>query len=30
MNLPLLFEDAEALVIDKPACLPLDRPRAGG
>ena len=28
--LPILFEDAEALVIDKPAGLPLDRPRAGG
>jgi tRNA pseudouridine32 synthase / 23S rRNA pseudouridine746 synthase len=27
---PILFEDAEALVIDKPAGLPLDRPRAGG
>jgi tRNA pseudouridine32 synthase / 23S rRNA pseudouridine746 synthase len=27
---PILFEDGEALVIDKPACLPLDRPRAGG
>lgn len=30
MNLPILFEDAEALVIDKPGGLPLDRPRAGG
>ena len=30
MILPILFEDAEALVIDKPAGLPLDRPRAGG
>ncbi len=30
MNLPILYEDAEALVIDKPAGLPLDRPRAGG
>ena len=30
MLLPILFEDAEALVIDKPAGLPLDRPRAGG
>ena len=29
-QLPILFEDAEALVIDKPAGLPLDRPRAGG
>jgi len=27
---PILFEDAEALVIDKPAGLPLDQPRAGG
>jgi tRNA pseudouridine32 synthase/23S rRNA pseudouridine746 synthase len=26
----ILFEDAEALVIDKPAGLPIDRPRAGG
>ena len=26
----ILFEDAEALVIDKPAGLPLDAPRAGG
>jgi tRNA pseudouridine32 synthase/23S rRNA pseudouridine746 synthase len=30
VNLPILFEDGEALVIDKPAGLPLDRPRAGG
>ena len=30
MDLPILFEDAEALVIDKPAGLPLDQPRAGG
>lgn len=30
MTIPILFEDAEALVIDKPAGLPLDRPRAGG
>jgi tRNA pseudouridine32 synthase/23S rRNA pseudouridine746 synthase len=29
-SFPILFEDAEALVIDKPARLPLDRPRAGG
>lgn len=29
-DIPILFEDAEALVIDKPAGLPLDRPRAGG
>ncbi len=28
--LPILFEDAEALVIDKPGGLPLERPRAGG
>jgi tRNA pseudouridine32 synthase/23S rRNA pseudouridine746 synthase len=30
MDIPILYEDAEALVIDKPAGLPLDRPRAGG
>lgn len=31
MNTPaILFEDGEALVIDKPAGLPLDQPRAGG
>ena len=30
MHIPVLYEDAEALVIDKPAGLPLDRPRAGG
>jgi tRNA pseudouridine32 synthase/23S rRNA pseudouridine746 synthase len=31
MNTPtILFEDGEALVIDKPAGLPLDPPRAGG
>jgi len=29
-SLPILYEDGEALVIDKPAGLPLDRPRAGG
>ena len=28
--LPILFEDGEALVIDKPAGLPIDRPRTGG
>ena len=28
--IPILFEDGEALVIDKPAGLPIDRPRAGG
>ena len=27
---PILYEDAEALVIDKPGGLPLGRPRAGG
>lgn len=27
---PILFEDGEALVIDKPAGLPIDRPRKGG
>ena len=30
MELEILFEDGEALVIDKPAGLPLDQPRAGG
>jgi tRNA pseudouridine32 synthase / 23S rRNA pseudouridine746 synthase len=30
MTIPILFEDAEALVIDKPGGLPMDRPRAGG
>ncbi len=30
MEIQILFEDGEALVIDKPAGLPLDRPRAGG
>jgi tRNA pseudouridine32 synthase/23S rRNA pseudouridine746 synthase len=29
-DLPILFEDGEALIIDKPAGLPLDQPRAGG
>jgi tRNA pseudouridine32 synthase/23S rRNA pseudouridine746 synthase len=28
--LSILFEDSEALVIDKPASLPIERPRAGG
>ena len=28
--LPILFEDGEALVIDKPAGLPVDPPRSGG
>lgn len=30
IDFAILFEDAEALVIDKPGGLPLDRPRAGG
>ncbi len=30
MKIDILFEDGEALVIDKPGGLPLDRPRAGG
>lgn len=30
IEFPILFEDGEALVIDKPAGMPLDRPRAGG
>lgn len=30
MEFNILFEDGEALVIDKPAGLPLDQPRAGG
>jgi tRNA pseudouridine32 synthase/23S rRNA pseudouridine746 synthase len=30
MNLTILYEDGEALVIDKPAGLPVDRPRKGG
>ncbi|MCZ8325462.1 MAG: RNA pseudouridine synthase [Sphingomonadaceae bacterium] len=29
-DIPILFEDGEALVIDKPAGLPIERPRAGG
>ncbi len=28
--IPILYEDGEALVIDKPAGMPVDRPRAGG
>ena len=28
-NIPILFEDGEALVIDKPAGLPIERPRRG-
>ena len=30
MNIAILYEDGEALVIDKPGGLPMDRPRAGG
>ncbi len=30
MNIPILYEDGEALVIDKPAGLPVDRPKRGG
>lgn len=30
MSISILFEDGEALVIDKPAGLPIERPRAGG
>ena len=30
MSIPILFEDGEALVIDKPGGLPMDPPRAGG
>jgi tRNA pseudouridine32 synthase/23S rRNA pseudouridine746 synthase len=30
MDIPILFEDGEALVIDKPGGLPMDRPRKGG
>lgn len=29
-QIPILFEDGEALVIDKPGGLPIGRPRAGG
>ena len=29
-DIPILYEDGEALVIDKPAGLPVDRPRKGG
>ena len=29
-QIPILYEDGEALVIDKPAGLPVDRPRRGG
>ncbi|MEO1489812.1 MAG: RNA pseudouridine synthase, partial [Pseudomonadota bacterium] len=30
MTPAILYEDGEALVIDKPAGLPIDRPRRGG
>ena len=30
ISIPILFEDGEALVIDKPAGLPIERPRRGG
>ncbi len=30
MNIPILFEDGEALVINKPAGLPIETPRKGG
>ncbi|HYD24880.1 MAG TPA: RNA pseudouridine synthase [Croceibacterium sp.] len=30
MTVAILYEDGEALVIDKPGGLPMDRPRAGG
>jgi tRNA pseudouridine32 synthase/23S rRNA pseudouridine746 synthase len=30
VNIPILFEDGEALIIDKPGGLPIERPRAGG
>jgi len=30
MHIPILFEDAEALVVDKPASLSIDTPRKGG
>ncbi|WP_305097814.1 RluA family pseudouridine synthase [Croceibacterium aestuarii] len=30
MTIPILFEDGEALVIDKPGGLPIEKPRAGG
>ena len=29
-DIPILYEDGEALVIDKPAGLPVDRPKRGG
>ncbi|MXO60777.1 RNA pseudouridine synthase [Altererythrobacter salegens] len=30
MTIPILYEDGEALVIDKPGGLPIEKPRAGG
>lgn len=30
MSIPILYEDGEALVINKPAGLPVDPPRKGG
>jgi tRNA pseudouridine32 synthase / 23S rRNA pseudouridine746 synthase len=30
VTVPILYEDGEALVVDKPGGLPMDRPRAGG
>ena len=30
MDIPILYEDGEALVIDKPGGLPIERPRRGG
>ena len=30
IDIPILYEDGEALVIDKPGGLPIERPRAGG
>ena len=30
MHIPILYEDGEALVIDKPAGLPIETPRKGG
>jgi tRNA pseudouridine32 synthase/23S rRNA pseudouridine746 synthase len=30
VDIPILYEDGEALVIDKPGGLPMDRPRKGG
>ena len=30
VTIPIIYEDGEALVIDKPGGLPIERPRAGG